>query len=321
MRPPVSAVGPCLGWWQAELDRVMRKVCKSSLQLDVKMGALGGRQASAPEALDEMPQVSLPFLLGTSGSGAALFVLDGILIDGLIEQQLLGEILPTERLDRPVTSIDAGLSQSFVRAALDAITAEASGQLAGLQVDRTEQDRANLRLALGEGRYDILQAEIDMGPGIKTGRFELWVPALAENKGRRSKARINTDMLQMLQSCEVELRTKLEGCEASAHDLMNLDVGTLLSVPRTALTRVELSDGNNQPFAQGRLGQLNGARAVLLTKVYGKAAPQEPPVLAKPPPSPIPLSEPDASSAPAADGFEEGVEVTTASSDKVGSAA
>lgn len=78
--------------------------------MDIKTDELKGHQELAPKALDEMPDIALPFLLTTASKGAALFVLDGVLIDGLIEQQLLGEVMPTERLDRLVTSIDAGLS-------------------------------------------------------------------------------------------------------------------------------------------------------------------------------------------------------------------
>lgn len=241
------------------------------MAMDVTLNGFKGHQATAPAALDDMAKVSLPFLL-ESAAGAALFVLDGALIDGLIEQQLLGDVLPTERLDRPVTKIDAGLSEGFVKNAVSAISAEASGQLSGLQLNRVEQDRAALRLALGEGQYDILEAHIDMGPGIKTGRFELWVPAIKVAKARGAKSGINAGMLEVMQSCEIELDAWLDGCSATAQTLMGLEVGTVLSVPRSALAQVAIRDCNGNPFAQAKLGQLNGFRAVRLTRVHSKVA-------------------------------------------------
>ncbi|MDA8747490.1 FliM/FliN family flagellar motor switch protein [Litoreibacter sp.] len=314
MRPRRSAVGPCFAWWSAEVDRVMRKVCKSALQMDVKIGELKGRQATAPQALDEMPNVALPFLLGAANNTAALFVLDGLLIDGLIEQKLLGEVLPTQRLDRPVTSIDAGLSDGFVRATLTGIVAEASGQFTGLHVDRVEQDRAALRLSLGEGLYDILEAEIDMGPGVKTGRFEIWLPAVSTSKSRSAKSRANPLMSDLLQSCEVDLEAWLVGCESTAQGLMNLEVGSVLVVARSALTSVEIKDCDGRPFAQARLGQLNGARAVRLTKVHGKNALQAAPkVLSPNQPVALPLSDPQENLTPTEANFEEALDGTSTS--------
>lgn len=268
--------------------------------MDVTLNGFKGRQATAPAALDDMEKVSLPILL-ESGAGAALFVLDGALIDGLIEQQLLGNVLPTERLDRPVTKIDAGLSEGFVQNALAAISAEASGQLSGLQMTRVEQDRAALRLALGEGHYDILEAHIDMGPGIKTGRFELWVPAIKQAKTRGGKSGINAGMLEVMQTCEIELEAWLDGCNASAQTLMELEVGSVLSVPRAALAQVGIRDCNGNPFAQAKLGQLDGFRAVRLTRVHGKipAEATSKAVPDKKPASTIALADPVSKEAPA----------------------
>ncbi len=267
MRPRAGVVGPCLAWWQGDVDRVVRKACKQQFDLDVKLSGLVGRQAHAPAALDEMPKIALPFLLRKAGGEAALFVLDGTLIDGLIEQQILGKVMPMERIDRPVTKIDAGLSEGFVVAAIAAICAEAHGQLAGLSVAGPEQDRAALRLALGEGAYDILSAEMDMGPGVKTGRFEIWVPAAAVETKPKAKGARNADMVAMLQDCEVELTAYLHGCAPTGKELMSLDVGSVLSLPKAALTDVELTDCSGQVFGKGRLGQLDGARAVRLTSL------------------------------------------------------
>ncbi|MEM9581882.1 MAG: FliM/FliN family flagellar motor switch protein [Pseudomonadota bacterium] len=257
-------------WWRQELDRVLRHVCKEKFQLDVNVRGLHGKRANAPEALGAMPKVVLPMLLDASRHRSALFVLDGALIDGMIEQQLLGDVLPTERLDRPVTAIDAGLNEPFVKAALDAICTQGSGQLTDLTFKRMEQDRAALRLALGEGEYDILEAQLDMGPGIKTGRFELWVPAVDEGVARSKNKQNNTELMKLLSSSPVTLETWLSGCEATAHQLMNLEAGSILLLPRTALARVDVKDRNGGAFAQAKLGQLHGVRAIRLTELHGK---------------------------------------------------
>ncbi len=314
MRPRPPVVGPCLAWWQRDADRVLRNMCKTSFALDVDPTGFDGRQALAPAALDEMPQIALPFLLDAAGGKSALFVLDGPLIDGLIEQQLLGRILPIKRLDRPVTSIDAGLSEGFVEAALAAIGAQAPGPLAGLSAKSAQQDRAALRLALGEGLYDILSVSLDMGPGVKTGGFELWIPSPPDTPPKSAKRRVNPDMVAILQDCEIELEARMEGCVATAKQLMSLKVGSVLAMPKAEISRVELFDPSGNLFAKGRLGQLNGMRAVRLGKLaYSRP---EPPAVEAAPAAALPaaqVQEPD----PVADvaASPEGAEGTTTQGD------
>jgi flagellar motor switch protein FliM len=264
MRPRPSEVGPGLAWWQQYADRVLRDACKSTLGLDVELSALEGRAARAPTALQEMDKDRLPFLLQTHGGKAGLFVIDGVLIDALIEQQILGKVMPTPRLDRPITAIDAGLSEGFVRATLAGMTT-VSGHLAGLTTRGPEQDRAALRLALGESPYDILSASIDLGPGIKSGLFEIWIPAEAPRRAAPSTGMPNPLLAKILNDCPVELHTRMTGCEASAQQLMTLEVGTVFHLPASSLTNIAVMDCNENVVARGRLGQLHGQRAVRVT--------------------------------------------------------
>lgn len=278
----------------------MRQLFKITMGLDVKVSGLEGHQVYAPEALLEMPEVSLPFLMGGTDGTMGLFLLDGPLIDGLIEQQLLGKVLPTERLERPVTSIDAGLSEGFVRALMTRITGPAPKQISGFTPQGSQQDRPALRLALGDGRYDVIEATLDMGPGIKTGRFEIWVPALSDGQALLSAKETNPEMLEILLDCEVELGTRIEGCTTTAQKLMEMEPDKLLVFPKSALTEVALTDCKGQTIARGRLGQLNGERALRimeLSKVFGDRAVAADPGLgalttAANPPPPIALSEP-----------------------------
>ena len=238
-----------------------------TMGLDVKASGLEGRQVYAPEELINMAEVSLPFLTAGPDGAAGLFVLDGPMIDGLIEQQLLGKVLPTERLKRPVTTIDAGLSEGFVRVLLSRLTDANVDQLTGFDPVGPQQDRASLRLSLGEGRYDIIRASVDMGPGIKTGGFEVWVPSQLQGPGQLSASKTNPDMVALLSECEIELGSKIEGCTTTAQVLMDMEEGTLLSFSKRALASVALTDCKGQVIARGRLGQLNGDRALRMSEL------------------------------------------------------
>lgn len=264
MRPRPTEVGPGLAWWQHNADRVLRDVCKGLLSLDVELSGLEGRVARAAVALQDMDKVRLPYVLRTQGGQAGLFVIDGVLIDSLIEQQILGKVMPTPRLDRPITAIDAGLSEGFVRATLAGLTS-ASGHLSGLTTKGPQQDRAALRLELGEGSYDILSASIDLGPGIKTGSFEVWIPAEQTRQTAATPSLPNPLLAKVLNDCPIELGAVMSGCQASAQQLMTLEVGTVFQMSATALTNISVLDCNENVVARGRLGQLNGLRAVRVT--------------------------------------------------------
>lgn len=283
IRPHVPVAGPCHAWWQADAERVIRAVFKSNFALDVVVTEVRAKAQPAPDALNDMAEVAVPFLVDALQGRTALCVLDGELSDGLIEQQLLGKLLPTKRLDRPVTSIDAGLAESFVQHMLAGIGAEATDGLKGLALKSWEPDRAALRLALGEGGYDVFEAQLDMGPSIKSGWFQIWVPAAPAAAAPKKRSAINPDMVAHLQEYEIALTARMEGCVVTAAQIRGLKPDDVLSFPKEALSKVELVDDSGRVFAKGKLGQLHGCRAVKVESVAhsqpkpdAKAPPSEP---------------------------------------------
>lgn len=271
LRPRMTAQGVCVSWWAAEADRLMRDLFKTSFDVDVVLRDVGGAQMAAGAALDEMAPVCLPFLLGTPDGARGLFTMDGTLIDALIELQMLGKVMGMARLDRPITAIDAGLSEVFVRASLEAFKAGPKG-LCGLTTLGPQQDRASLRLALGEGRFDVLRAQIDLGPGVKTGACSVWVPAEAARVVATPRKPASAAMKAVLDRCKVELTAQISGIDVSALALARLREGSVLPLPLSAIADVELSDCTDTPFAQARLGRLHGARALRITQMQGGQA-------------------------------------------------
>jgi hypothetical protein len=271
LRPRVAAQGASVSWWGAEADRLMRDLFKTSFDVDVVLREVTGVQLSAEAALQGMEPVSLPFLLGMPGEARGLFTMDGALIDAVIELQMLGKVMGMERLDRPITAIDAGLSEVFVRAALAAFKAGPAG-LSGLTTLGPQQDRAALRLALGEGRYDVLRAQIDLGPGIKTGVCSIWLPAEPARVIATPRKAASGAMKAVLDRCKVDLTAQISGIDVSALALARLTQGSLLPLPMSAISEVELRDCTDAPFAQARLGRLHGARALRITQMQGGQA-------------------------------------------------
>ena len=266
LRPRASVQGVSVTWWGAQADRLLRALFKTSFNVDVALSEVGGGPMAVAGALEEMAPVTLPFLLGLPDGRRGLFTMDGALIDALIELQMLGKVMSMPRLDRPITAIDAGLSEVFVRAVLEAFKAGPSG-LSGLTTLGPQQDHAALRLALGEGRVDVLRAKIDLGPGIKTGFCSIWVPAEVARPVSVAPKPASGAMKAVLDQCKIDLSAQMHGVKVSALDLARLSVGSTVPLPMSALSEVELRDCTDAPFAQARLGRLHGARALRITQM------------------------------------------------------
>lgn len=291
------AVGAAVAWWRANADLMLREMFKDNFDLDVEINLPDARKDNSRSALKSMEKVMLPFLLNGAGGHRGLFVLDGPLIDALIELQMLDKVLPTPRLDRPITTIDAGLSESFVHLCLKSM-GDAPGLMSDFSVVRAEQDRAALRLALKDSQFDILPVQIDMGPGIKTGLFEIWIPDFKLPEA--PPAEPNPQMAKLLAECEAEFEARVIGCQVSAADLVALAPGAVLRLPGNIISDVTLSDCDDRRVATGRLGQLNGRRAVMITEMVGDATKSRvEPVASEPLAGPLPalpgadLGQPD----------------------------
>lgn len=245
---------------------MLRELFKENFSIDVEINVPNARKDHSHIALKTMEKVMLPFLLKGPGGQRGLMVLDGAMIDALIELQMLDKVLPTPRLDRPITTIDAGLSEGFVHLCLKAMR-EAPGLMSELSVVQSEQDRATLRLALNDAEFDIMTVQIDMGPGIKTGMFELWLPITEVAKVQPAEP--NPQMEQLLAQCEAEFEAQMVGCKVVASELVSLAPGSVIRLSSGVLTEIAFVDCDDRRVATGRLGQLNGMRAIMITEMAG----------------------------------------------------
>ena len=74
-------------------------------------------------------------------------------------------------------------------------------------------------------------------------------------------------MKAVLDRCKVELTAQIGGVDVSALALARLTQGSLLPLPISAISEVELRDCTDAPFAQARLGRLHGVRALRITQM------------------------------------------------------
>ncbi|MFY0691862.1 MAG: FliM/FliN family flagellar motor switch protein [Paracoccaceae bacterium] len=278
LKPRTLARGPCCDVLEEESPGLFRKTAKSLLKLDLVVEDCRAKRLPPEAALAAMPEPCLPMLITASGDRMGLFVLDGDLVDGLIEQQLLGYVARAPRIDRPVTRIDGELSRGFVAALLKSLNADLAEDpraeaVCGFATPVMETDRATLELALSAPAYDVLDLTLDLGGGQKKAQAQLWFPDAGDldaTPGAGYPAAWQQQMRESVLSAPIRVEARLPPVPISIADFAGLRVGVTLPLPGNILQQAMLVDVAGNEVATGRLGQLNGVRAFRIATVLSE---------------------------------------------------
>ncbi len=269
LRPAKGARGVADLSLERVTDEVFRKTAKSLLKLDLVVDEFSVTRKTFPDAWAGRPKVCLNMSTTNEAGVMGMVILDGALIDGLIEQQLLGHVAKAPRADRPVTRIDAELSRRFITEILKAYSATLkddanAGSVCGFSGPVMETDLASLKLTMTASAYSVLSVFVDLGPGQKSGQAQFWFPvtqsAVRENNQSRDPVWEDT-IRSRISGASLNVRAFLPPIKLPLSLVMNLKEGEFLPVPLETLARARLKDVSGNQIATGRIGQLNGARA------------------------------------------------------------
>ncbi|WP_298256719.1 FliM/FliN family flagellar motor switch protein [uncultured Litoreibacter sp.] len=249
-------------------DSLFRGPAKIGHSIDLLIRDAQAQRMVQAKAIDCIDEIAVPHVLEGPDGVSGLIVFDGVLVDALIEQQTLGRISAAPRVERPVTEIDAALCTGFA-ASVVAKLAELSvdrrdaSALAGFSYVAPQIDRASLSLTMSEKAYDVLRLSLDLGPGLKVGQAILMFPAAVEQVKAAPK-KINPDMVEAIQDCELGLLAYLPSVRLPVQTLLSMEPDMLIALPEGILEGAQLRDGRNSMLAKGRIGQIGGCRALRL---------------------------------------------------------
>lgn len=257
-------------------DALFRGPAKTGHDIDLLVRDAQAQCLPQAKALAQIPDISVPILLEGPKESKGLIIFDGALVDGLIEQQTLGRISSAPRVDRPVTAIDAALSAGFATSVITQLSNLCSGRhdaaaLAGFTCGEPQTDRAALSLLMSRKSYDVLRLTLDLGPGLKTGQAQLMFPAAP--RAKRAPVKINPKMVAVLQDSPLQLQVYLPPVRLSVKTMLGLTKDSTISLPDNILASARLEVANKMILGQGRLGQLNGNRAIRLANVPSANSP------------------------------------------------
>lgn len=244
-------------------------------------------QSVAVEMLDQDGVVAaltpgdLLLLLDGPDGALGLVLVDRQVMTGLIEVQTIQQVtqMPLDA-ERDLTPTDAAMMAPLLDGTLDRLADSLAdhplhGQLQGYRFGAMVEDARTVSLLLDGAAYRVFTAEVDLALGRRRGVLKLVLP---ERKPRRGADAPPPDDLPgpheaLLSRVPAKLNAVLTRVRLPLNKARDLKPGDLLPLVPDALDRVEVMAGTGHLVARGRLGKVNGLRAVRLTwPVIGEGA-------------------------------------------------
>lgn len=251
------------------------------LALDLAVTGMADRRASLAEVLELQPERALIAVLAGPGEGLGVLSLSPEVLAGLIERQTLGRVTDVPALPRRPTRTDAAMVGGLVDAALAAMDAglvAATDRVwaSGFRYASFLADARPLGLMLEDVAYRVLQADVALQGGAKTGAILLVLPA----EGRASPpapSPVAAEGLAAILVFQAAMAEQVKASDATLNAViarvtlplalaMALGVGEVIRLGAAAVDRIDLEGIDGVRMAGGRLGQNRGMRALRLTE-------------------------------------------------------
>lgn len=270
--------------WRLALARSAR----DCFALDLEVTRLTCDRRSLPELLDMPPELALIAVLEGPREALGLIVLSPPVLAALLEVQTIGKVSPHPPTARKPTRTDAAMVAGFIDVALEMLEdgLQTDPDLiwtSGFRYASFLDDPRPLGLLLEDCPYRVLQTEVSLALGVKTGGLMLVVPA--DGRGERPLGMVDLHepaeerafaaaLGDQVMAVDCVLEAVLHRMTIPLSAVMALQSGDLVPLPMAALDRIGLEGGDGRRLAEGRLGQNRGMRAVRLAPPAMVAAPQ-----------------------------------------------
>jgi flagellar motor switch protein FliM len=261
--------------WRLALARAANDI----LALPLEVARLSVNRRSLAELLELAPERALIAVLEGPAEGLGILMLSPPVLSAMIEMQTIGRVSSSAPPVRKPTRTDASMVADMIDQALQELESglESDPDLiwaGGFHYASFLEDPRPLGLLLEEEHYRVIQAELRLGNGAKSGAVMLALPA--EGRGRAPKpaptatpapvaaALFSKALSDQLMRTEADIAAVLHRFTVPLSFVMALKSGDLVPLSTAALDRIVLEGLDGRPLASGRLGQNRGMRAVRL---------------------------------------------------------
>ncbi|QCO57308.1 flagellar motor switch protein FliM (plasmid) [Pseudorhodobacter turbinis] len=262
--------------WKLALARAAR----DAVDLELAVTELRQNRRSLTELLELLPERALIIMLEGPKDGLGLLVLSPEVLSGILEMQMVGKVSSAAALTRRPTRTDAAMVAEMIDRALDGLETELlqSADLiwtSGFRYASFLEDARPLGLLLEDVPYRVLQTDVSLSDGAKTGQILLALPA--DGKGRQPKLLepppnraaemvFGVALGQQVQEANVELVAVLARVKVPLDLTLHLKPGDQLPIGAAALDHIDIEGLDGVRLAGGKLGQNRGMRAVRLAE-------------------------------------------------------
>ena len=255
--------------------RASRKVM--NLRLDVIGGSHAERSDDTlAEAIEED---GLLLQLQRDGAVSGAAILSPSLVNALVQQQTYGALFPSEDGERTYTDTDAALCAPICEEILNRATALTDREpdrhaLNGHAFSARVKELPSLLVALEGDRFRVFDLTVEIEAGMAQGRLTfvapVWEPPMVTTDQAPSGQGLTLGDAAM--HALVRLNAIMCRIPLMSKDLMALSEGDFLPLPAYRLDRTELLTMSGKPIAAGRLGRVDGLRAVRVNETTAPGA-------------------------------------------------
>ena len=238
--------------------------------LDVACSDVTQSLVDQQTALSHLDEDSLFLVLTAVDTTHALVAIERTVLAALIEIQTLGRVHETPLEKRPYTPTDAAMAWLYLDCVIRQFAnsvedREISQQISGYFLEENAEDLRAAGLWLPLGDYQLFSAKLDIARGKRAGSVQLLMPhrdlppPKVEHKPTNSEPVDNG--FGLLPICLETVFTKVRMPLSMA---CNLSPGDFIPMPPDILNQAQLHAANGFVVASGKLGQMNGLRALRL---------------------------------------------------------
>lgn len=242
--------------------------------LDLRMAAFGMERGTVAGLVGLAPDGALVARLVRGPGGTGALIVDPVVRSAIIEAETMGRIGKAAPEARPPTRIDALMTGAFFDAALSRLDDGVEGlsisaSLIGWRVGDLVAGAALLPLMIDEVPMRLFRLGFDFGDGARSGSailalpMEVPKPAASGSQAEDFTQAVGSRVL----NTQAEVHAILARLSLPLDKVSDWEAGTVVPLPRQALGQVCLEDIDGNSLARGRLGQMNGNRAVRILSI------------------------------------------------------
>ncbi|WP_417699110.1 FliM/FliN family flagellar motor C-terminal domain-containing protein [Pseudophaeobacter sp.] len=255
----------------------------ASEQCDLPLAVLAARQCNRPpeDLVESLSDKDLLVVLDGPNGRIGAATMDAALVTALIQKQTIGQIMGKAPSQRNYTPTDAAMTADFLEKSFVKVHALLEGQrdqliFSGYRYGAQIEDVRSLILGMEAENYRLITLNVDLAIGAMQGVLKLILPEPTPEELGLNGSAAGPSLASGMNSMRAELSAILCKVRVPLNEFSALKVGEVLPLDQAFLYETDMIGIGGQSIAKGRLGQLNGARAVRLSIAHGASTPEQP---------------------------------------------